>query len=1221
MNAIKSVLNAKTIERFEAKSRELRFTLVRRFMIFITTLGILCSAMIVPVGAEDADCFGLNPLANCGGPSWYNEARRCYPKVTFLQPKIDSVWTTILNPLVDTAFQVHVRFCVGVGAQGFNTTGGSNGLVVTVFAEDPTGYIEDFTGCSETGISTDFECVECSHDCSFVTMSLNVGRTSGLINFWARASQKGEEGFDICACSTKTIPVYVTDQSVPDTIPLPLPFPEEFGPMACESQVGDPINVTNGNLYLERLDIAVQSDLGPSMDFIRYYNSYDTVYTSMFRNWRHSFEYSLDSTDTQTYELIECTGRRVRFTKQTLDGGSSSVTTYTPSFGLNYRITVSSIPPKYTIFRDDDVKLIFQELGSLDYFEDRAGNRTDLYCTSQSLDSVKSASGRVLRFDYGLLGRLAGLLDKNGNSLVVFNYAAGGGGVPGTGVLEKVRYQDSLETFEQYGYGTGGDQFRIVQISSSNAPTRTYQYDSNGRAIRYSRDDGSQQVDLSWSVNESTCSDTIKCTTTSPNGTAQRNAFWSPDYSKRMVVYTENSDCGECATTYSYDGGGMKQTIVYPELDGRVDSMYYDLRGNLVRQVRAATSSLKQATTLDYHSTYNLPASETYPSVANTGRTAGRYWNYDVNGNLTSIIESGWLNASDSVALLISFTNNGFGQVLKIDGPRTDVPDTIGFQYNPVTHELQTKTLANGDIYTIGARDLLGRTTITVGPNGDTTRFTYDVRGRIIVVTRFFGTADSASTIIRYTVDGDITSSTNPLGHITTFHRDDAGNIDKITDPLGNYVQNTFDLSGNIRLSSVFANGQILRAFSRMGYDTKNRLVADTSAYGSIEQYGYSSAGMLSSYINGRLYETKYKYDTLHRLMSATAMNGTDSAHTRFQYNSHNDLIKVTDPDGWVTSSYYDDFGRKRIDSSGATTIDTFKYDPASNLTSWKNQSDGITFTYDALNRLTKKRVNSLDSVTYQFDGTEYAYGKGRLYKAVNRTCTTKYRYDYAGRLFKEYRQLAGSGQWDSTIYTYDKIDNIQTITYPTGRKLKYTRDASSQITKVEIDIGSGWTTVAENVSYAPFGPATSWSLANGITVRVAIDSAYRIRAISTAPDTLARFAYFFDAADNVTMALDSVGGFDTLRYTYDGLDRVKSSTSRRFGDTLQQYTYTPNGNRIKIKQYHPAIDSFMLSYSANRLSGVFGADVYNYQSDRFGNIIRQVHGTQPPRRLVERGQ
>lgn len=1186
----------------------------RSSTIIIATLIATCLAVIDSPKAGETDCFGLNPFNNCGGPSWYIEARRCYPKVTFLQPKIDSVWTTILNPSIDTAFQVHVRFCVGVGGQGFNTTGGSNGLVVTVFAEDPTGHIEDITGCSQTGTSTDFECVECSHDCSLVTMSLNVGRTSGLINFWAKASQRGEEGFDICACTSDTIPVYVTDQSVPDTLPLPLPLPEEFGPMACESQVGDPINVTNGNLYLERLDIAVPSDLGPSMDFVRYYNSYDTAYTSLFRNWRHSFEYSLDSIDSQTYQLIEATGRRVNFTKTTLSSGTDHFVTYTPSYGVHYRLSISGSPAVYTVTREDDSKLLFQSLGKIDFIEDRAGNRISLFYSFQTLDSVKNASGRLLRFEYGLFDRMSGVFDSDNRQLLAFVYAPGGGGVPGSGTLDEVQYLDSTTTFEHYTYGSGpANQFHVTEITSSDAPTRTYLYDASGRAIQYSRAGNAQQVSLSWSVNQTTCPDTIKCTTVSANGTAQRNSFWSPDYSKRMVVYTDNSDCADCATTFSYDGGGLKQTVVYPPIDGRVDSMYYDLRGNLIRQVKAATSSLKQATTISYHGTFNLPLSETYQSVANTGRTAGRLWNYDVNGNIQSTLDCGWLNSSDSFTYITTHTTNTVGQIIKIDGPRTDVVDTTGFQYHSTTHDLQEIHLANGDIYSIGARDVLGRPTIVVGPNGDTTKFVFDIRGRLKEITRQSGTADAATTKYTYNVDGDVTSTTDALNSTLTIHRDAAGNVDKITDPLNNYLQYGFDLSGNIRSAGIYAANGTRRSWKTFGYDTRYRMVADTNAYNDKQQFGYAPAGMLNSYINGRQFETKYLHDTLHRLTSVTEMNGADSALTRYFYNAHDDLIKVIDPDGWANVSYYDDLGRVVRDSSGATTIDSFKYDPADNLTNWKNASDGITYTYDALNRLIQKRANTADTVKYQYDGTEYAYGKGRLYKTINRTCTTKYRYDYAGRLFKEYRQLAGTSTWDSTAYTYDKNDNVLTITYPTGRRVQYTRNALGQITKVEIDIGSGWTTVANNIAYAPFGPVTSLTYGNGVPLTVGIDSAYRTRGISTYPDTLARFTYLYDAAGNITTSLDSVGGFDSLRYTYDGLDRVKSSSSQRFGDTLQQYTYTPNGNITKIKRYHPAIDSFMLSYSANRLGGVSGADVYFYQHDRFGNVIRQVHGTQPP--------
>jgi YD repeat-containing protein len=378
-----------------------------------------------------------------------------------------------------------------VGGSGYNLSGGDNGLSVQVYAQVAEFVIDEAGGCSETRIDTDGRCVECSKDCQFYTTSLPVGQTSGVVNFWAKASQTADGA---CECTSEIVAVSVTGQDPPDTIPVPLPVPEELGPIACETQVGDPINVTNGNLFLERLDVTFPSDLGFPMDFIRYYNSYDTVFTSLFRNWRHSFEYSLDSVDTQTYVLTEATGRRVKFTRTTLNNGATQIATYAPSYGVHYRLSIAGSPALYTVTREDDSKLCFQGLGKLDYMDDRMGTRTTLFYTDQLLDSVKNPSGRLLKFEYGLFGRLTGIRSGNDSLLVVYNYAPGAGGVPGAGALEKVRYQNPVETFEQYGYGTGSaNQFHITQITSSDSPTRTYQYDAVGRAVQYSKASGAER--------------------------------------------------------------------------------------------------------------------------------------------------------------------------------------------------------------------------------------------------------------------------------------------------------------------------------------------------------------------------------------------------------------------------------------------------------------------------------------------------------------------------------------------------------------------------------------------------------------------------------------------------------------------------------------------------------------------------------------------------------
>ncbi|MFQ6003775.1 MAG: hypothetical protein ACE5KJ_08510, partial [Candidatus Zixiibacteriota bacterium] len=85
-------------------------------------------------------------------------------------------------------------------------------------------------------------CYECS---GMNTKTLTA--PGGIIYFSTTTNMYYANGMVYCRCTTDPIPVLIEP---PDTSEE-LPTPEELGPPPCEAQAGDPINVTNGNMYLE----------------------------------------------------------------------------------------------------------------------------------------------------------------------------------------------------------------------------------------------------------------------------------------------------------------------------------------------------------------------------------------------------------------------------------------------------------------------------------------------------------------------------------------------------------------------------------------------------------------------------------------------------------------------------------------------------------------------------------------------------------------------------------------------------------------------------------------------------------------------------------------------------------------------------------------------------------------------------------------------------------
>ena len=129
---------------------------------------------------------------------------------------------------------------------------------------------------------------------------------------------------------------------------------------------------------------------------------------------------------------------------------------------------------------------------------------------------------------------------------------------------------------------------------------------------------------------------------------------------------------------------------------------------------------------------------------------------------------------------------------------------------------------------------------------------------------------------------------------------------------------------------------------------------------------------------------------------------------TEYAYDSHDNLVTVTDAEDQNTIYAYDDLARVVSAISPDTGLTLCSYDSAGNLIS-KTDARGntVTYTYDALNRL--KGIHFQDStqdITYSYD--EGPNGKGRLSGMVDPSGTYSHQYDELGRLVGEKKLIDG---------------------------------------------------------------------------------------------------------------------------------------------------------------------------------------------------------------------
>jgi YD repeat-containing protein len=178
-----------------------------------------------------------------------------------------------------------------------------------------------------------------------------------------------------------------------------------------------------------------------------------------------------------------------------------------------------------------------------------------------------------------------------------------------------------------------------------------------------------------------------------------------------LKLNTENEGGGNVAWTYDAHGnpltryGNTVQT-----------SFVYDPTRNLETSRTESSGLLARTISTTWHPTYRIPATITEPSGV-AGVNLVTTFSHDASGNLIKKNMTAGAKVREW-----NYTYNTHGQVLTIDGPRTDVSDVTAITYfadsDPCTGcRGQVATLSNaaGQVTTFNAYDADGRPTQITG--------------------------------------------------------------------------------------------------------------------------------------------------------------------------------------------------------------------------------------------------------------------------------------------------------------------------------------------------------------------------------------------------------------------------------------------------------------------------------------------------------------------------
>jgi RHS repeat-associated protein len=1017
------------------------------------------------------------------------------------------------------------------------------------------------------------------------------------------------------------------DQGFDPTNPIhfPLPSPSyrdvDYGLDIAEQQggggvIGGTVRILNGNMTEYRSDVGFSSPHRMGLSFAAAYNSRSGTLGDLGFGWTHTYEASLDpwfSISGQNYLKVVDETRRAHYFR--LDSPGIYEGVYTE------KSVVKAEAGGYVWYRLDGSRYGFSSQGRLVWIDDEIGNRLTIAYDTEGLISsvIDNASGRTLRFHY-----FNGLLD----------YIEG----PATSVVTDGKWVE---------YGYDADQ-NLISVSYADGSGFNYAYDDTYQVhnLTGKKDTLNHQLNT-WSYDRyDRCTDNFsrEGKGVSINYVSATQVEVTDDYGelrtytvaeisgRRRVTalvgkasppYTDSN-----AVSWTYDSNLNLTEVQYA--NGTTDQYRdYDTNGSPGTVTLAAGETEERIITWTYHPDMNVPLTRAEPSVLGTGNKV-TIWDYDddydatPNENPTNlisrIVEQGYTkNISGqtvSYEHTTTFTYNGQGQVLTIDGPRTDVSDVTSFEYDPTTGNLNkiTRALIGDTLLPESDYDAAGQPGKIIDVNGLSTQFTYDGKGRITAITH---DADSSNRIVVYDNAGMPDIITDEDGVEKSYEYDETyGRLYRRYDPENNYIQYLYDTRGNLieKSKQVAAGDRYSRKrWDYQGPDIKGKLWKKIKFDDTYTEYRYFADGNLKSKTDPENRTTEYAYDPFDRFKTVTQSHTTaGDTVTSFGYDGHGNLESVTDAEGHRTTYTYDDKHRVVIFTSPDTGTSTYAYDMAGNLIQ-KTDANEVTihYYYDALNRLTAIDFPSDGDITYSYD--EGAKGMGHRTGMTDASGSTVFAYDSRGRLVEKTGTV--QGQSYTVTQGFTPAGRTMFFRYPPdiqGRRVDYIRNKKTgRMKKVSTIFRSVNTTLLDNLAFYPFGtPRSAVALGSGTTpggggaattgfpIEIEKSDCGCIQVTNRGKPLEQSYTYYADG--NIKSINGVMTPWFTHYYEYNSLGYLKHDEG--FLRTID-YTYDRVGNRL-TRTIDDQSETYSYYPGTNRLHSVTGTATINYTYDNNGNPI-----------------
>jgi RHS repeat-associated protein len=607
--------------------------------------------------------------------------------------------------------------------------------------------------------------------------------------------------------------------------------------------------------------------------------------------------------------------------------------------------------------------------------------------------------------------------------------------------------------------------------------------------------------------------------------------------------------------------------------NGTKKVLYFNARGNTVREINALGHQIKyQFDGLERNTLVTMPEGNSvetsYDSNSNVlsskqnakpgSPLSARTTSFTYDSTWTSKVKTSVDTAGNTITYTYAAPGaNGAGKIIQQDKPAV----TGGVPTDLITYNNKGQVLTQRD------------------PTGRVMSNSYDPTNNNLLSSTLDPSGLSLTMSVTYDSVGNLISSTDPKGNTTTRTYDKNRRILTKTGPApdNQQVSAIYDGNGNIIQKQVLApsdpNCQTVTC--TYAADGKLLTVVGPKNYGTGSQpiptvYEYDSLRRESKITDPTGAVILRNYDAMSR-QTSLVLDGTLQQSTEFTANGL--VASYTDVRSNKYTYEYDGFDRAVKTIFPDTTFKSAVYDSRDNVvTATTRKGQNISFTWDALNRLSTKIPDGEPTVTALFDlaGRPLSFSTPVI-SGNSGSGTFSMAYDSAGRFIQEQYP-----DGKKVIMQLDKNNNVEKLKYPDGSELSQAFDNLDRLTSVS---GFGG---AVTIGYDSASRKTSRINGNGTGQGFVFDQLDGLLAFSIG-----------GLKENPALPMQS-----SIHFTFD-IDDVGRHLRKSVSDS--GFLWQPNavvtknyGTANNLNQY-PSIDSVSCTYDSNGCLTNDGESTYTY--------------------------